>query len=437
VRIGAAAVVLIVVIALSAGDARARGAREITAATAVAVGDWVTAVRSHTPGQRDAAAIKAAAMTYDDRVDLDAGMELFLSAVQGRAVVTKSPAQKRIADLGSTARQSPGTNAFLKRAAVLHGDAALLNGTDGVRAPAPPQSASPSGATSPLLSRKRLLLDSDGEIQGAVAAEWNWPFARSLLDLILPRPGDDPFVAAWYHATAAVMLKQGLYGEAVTHLERAAVVLPDDPLVLFDRAIYLEIQGLPRSQVLLSDEDLVALRGRQMGRPVRGTSQASFQLGIPPSEVANDQAERLFRRAVRADPALVEARVRLGRLLGERKHHDEAVAELNAALVEQPAGPVAFYAHLFAGRSSQAIGKFDDAQAHFRAAMALFPGAQSALLAQSQASLLAADVTAALDAIERLDRSSSARDPWWKYHLGAGRDADALLRSVWAKAAAF
>ncbi|HMC78483.1 MAG TPA: tetratricopeptide repeat protein [Vicinamibacterales bacterium] len=433
-RIVAAAVVLVLVVAAGADGIRARGAREITAATAVATGDWVAAVRSHTPGQRDAAAVKAAAMTFDDRIDLDAGMELFLSALQGRAVVAKSPAQKRIAELGSTARQSPGPNAFLKRAAVLHGDAALLNGTDGVRAPAPPQSPSP-GSTSPLLTRKRLLLDSDGEIQGAVAAEWNWPFARSLLDLILPHPGDDPFVAAWYHATSAVMFKQGLYGEAVTHLERAAVVLPEDPLVLFDRAVYLEIQGLPRSQVLLSDEDLVALRGRQAGRPVRGTSQTSFQLGIPPSEVANDQAERLFRRALRADPALVEARVRLGRLLGEQKHHDEALVELRAALGREPAGPVSFYAHLFAGRAAQALGKNDEALAHFRAASALFPGSQSALLAESQASLLAADVRAALEAIDRLDRSSSARDPWWKYHLGAGRDADALLRAMWAKVA--
>src|SRR5450759_2967498 len=50
--------------------------------------------------------------------------------------------------------------------------------------------------------------------------------------------------------------KRGLYGEAVTHLERAAAVLPDEARALFDRASYSEIQGLPVNQVLLSDEDL-------------------------------------------------------------------------------------------------------------------------------------------------------------------------------------
>ena len=49
------------------------------------------------------------------------------------------------------------------------------------------------------------------------------------------------------------MLKQGLYGEVVPHLARAGALLPDDALVLFDRASYAEIQGLPVMQVLLSD----------------------------------------------------------------------------------------------------------------------------------------------------------------------------------------
>jgi tetratricopeptide (TPR) repeat protein len=139
----------------------------------------------------------------------------------------------------------------------------------------------------------------------------------------------------------------------------------------------------------------------------------------------------MFRRALRADPALVEARVRLARLLEVRKRHDEAASELTAALASNPTGAVAFYAHLFAGRAAQALGKTADAAEHYRAAEALFPGSQSASLALSQAALLQSDVPAALDSIQRFDKSSTARDPWWWYHYGAGRDADALLREMW------
>jgi tetratricopeptide (TPR) repeat protein len=289
------------------------------------------------------------------------------------------------------------------------------------------------------LSRQRLFLDKDGEIHGEVFAEWNWPFARSLLDLLIPKPADDPFVATWYHATTAFMLQKGLYGEVSTHLERAAAVLPDDPRVLYDRASYSEIQGLPISQVLLSESDLIALRAQRRGQrsAIRTPTDKPLALGIPPPEVANGEAERLFRRALRADPSLVEARVRLARLLGERNQHDEAAAELSTALAAKPEGIVSFYAHLFAGRAVQALGRIEDASAHYRDAARLFPGAQSARLAQSQAALLAADVPASLEAVQHLDKSSSARDPWWQYHLAAGRDADDLLRAMWAAVVKF
>jgi tetratricopeptide (TPR) repeat protein len=235
------------------------------------------------------------------------------------------------------------------------------------------------------------------------------------------------------------MFQNSIYGEVVTHLERAAQVLPDDPLVLFDRGAFAEIHGLPPSQVLLSDSDLVLLRARQRGQQstIRTPIRLNTQLGIPPVEVTNERAEQFFRRALRADPGLVEARVRLGRLLEVRKRYEEAEQELATALDAKPAGELLFYAHMFAGRVAQHLGKLDAAADHYRQASALFPGAQSALLAQSQAALLKSDVSSALAFVHELEAMAATiaerEDPWWDYGLATGRDAHAILADMWAR----
>lgn len=415
----------------------ARGADDITGKTLQAVKNWVAAVRGHTPGRRDPAAVSASAMTFDQRTELNVGIGLFLSAMMGNHPVRRTDPEKQIVDLGREIRQTPGPETFLKWAAVLHSDAALRNQVDEAR-PADPGGPVPPGApASPLLSRRRLFLDKDGEVLGETPADWNWVFARSLLDLLPPRPADDPFVGIWYHATTAFLLRESSYGEVVTHLQQAAIVLPDDARVLFDRGCFAEIQGLPRSQVLLSETDLFVLRAQRTGqRPPRQMISQAAQLGIPPGDASNADAERLLRHALRVAPSFVEARVRLGRLLEERKRYDEAAAELKTALDGKPTGVVLFYAHMFAGRAAQALGRVEEAAGHYKDALALFPGAQSALLATSQLALLGADIDGALVPIHRLEVPTATAierdDPWWRYHLAAGRDADALLRDMWA-----
>ena len=137
------------------------------------------------------------------------------------------------------------------------------------------------------------------------------------------------------------MLQKGLYGEVSRISQRAADLLPDDARILFDRACYAEIQGLPRTQVLLTPMDVAIQRTGRAGRPPNPAwtpSQAAL-VGIPIADVTNDEAERLFRRALRADPSFVEARVRLARLLDVRKRHDEAAAELATALAASRPAP--------------------------------------------------------------------------------------------------
>jgi tetratricopeptide (TPR) repeat protein len=417
----------------SAGGTAARAA--ITKSTVAEFERWVNAIDRHTPGVTDASVSAIWETTVEQRLELDNGMSLFASILMGKHPRITSIPQRRLADLASR-HQGEHFNVFLERAAVLHSDAAIARPRAPAHTAAEREPIRAIDRKSPLFPEGNLVLDDDGEFRGEKGRDWSWTFARSLLNLVAPSPAAVPFVGDWYHALAAHMFSRRAYGEAAPHLEQAATMLPDDARIVFDRACLAEFNGLPASQQLLTDVDLVVLRARAAGHPIAGRESVSARLsGLPPPEVANSDAERLFRRALRIDPSLVEARVRLGRLLVLRDRPAEAIKELATALETNGDPVVAFYAHLFAGRAERAVGRLDAAAAHYRAAQALFPEAQSALLGGSQVALLQADQAGALAPIQKLSRivpdRSSGTDPWWHYGIGIGRNADTLLRALW------
>jgi tetratricopeptide (TPR) repeat protein len=431
---------------------------KMTPATAAAIRSWVDAVKTHVPGRVDSPLITVARLSYAQREELNVGIEFFLHILVGGNHDTKgNNAAKAIAEITHLAR-NPDVDSFLKRAVILHSDAAEyidnFPSPSGVAEPRPPRSRtvemrSGPGRTSieledsvpPLLTSSRVVLHNDGQVLNEEIASWNWPFARRLLDLLgvdkrrrgeanRSRAAMDPFVSAWYHAATAYMFATGSYGDVTPHLYQGAERLPDDAWMLFDRGCYAEILGLPMHQVLVPERDTV---GQRTSGHSYGNSQGSLSVRIPPAEKTNAEAERLFRRALSIDPSLVEARVRLARLLDLRKRHEEAAAELKTALAGNATPVVKFYAHLFAGRATQSLGQSDIAAGHYQDALALFPDAQSALLASSQLALFRSNVAATLEPVQRLGAGSAVytADPWWRYYLAAGRDADALLKAVW------
>ena len=106
------------------GGRHLTGASALTGAQAQAIVVWVAAVQGHTPGQRDAGSGRIATMTFAQRTELHEGMALFLAAIQGKKVVARNAPEREVVDLAARMRVNPGTDAFLKRAAVLHSDAA-------------------------------------------------------------------------------------------------------------------------------------------------------------------------------------------------------------------------------------------------------------------------------------------------------------------------
>ena len=417
--------------------------KNINDASVVALKTWVDAVRAHTPGQADASVTTVAAFSYETRVDLNTAVDLFLRALMGWHYNSDgNKAAQTIVAIGHAEGKD-----FLKRAAVLHTDVAAF-GDRSPRAPSSTRRAPPriqsDDEIPPLLREDPLLLAQDGRVVGETTGSWNWPFARGLLDLLSadplkklfverPKPATDPFVSAWYHATTAYLFANERYGDATSHLHHASIVLPDDALALMDAACYSEVLGLPMHQALVPERNVAEHRGSG-GPPTWTTPGPNPMLHIPGTEQTNAEAERLLRRALAVDPGLAEARVRLARLLELRKRDEEAANELKTVLDGNPVGITAFYARLFAGRAAQAMGKTNDAAGHFRVALELFPDAQSALIASSQVALLESDVSGTLAPIERLGARSAnfEADPWWQYHLCSGRDADDLLKSLWA-----
>jgi tetratricopeptide (TPR) repeat protein len=429
------AAIAIAVVLLAPFAGASLHAQRVTPASVDALRGWIERVNRHVPGRPDEAVRSVVAMTYAERAALNAVLPFFLSRASGRARrAPANPLDKAVATLARLVRDDPGWAAFMKRAAMLHADAVVFAD----RVPSPPDDTPPSappprsgnlGSTvpnpklSPLLINERILLTRDGELVGNARLNWNLPFARSLMDLLLEgeqaeddtagllavSPDDERFVARWYHAVAAFLFAQGMNGDSRMHLEQAARVLPGEPDLLFDRATYAEWFGLP-------------------------VYQALSDARIPAGDKTNAEAERLYRDTLAVDGSYVEARVRLARLLDHRGRHDEAGEEIATALEAKPDGIVAFYAHIVAGRTAAARGRYEEALRFYRHAAALYGRAQSARLGASHASLMLADAPGVQAPLENLGAAPDRyEDPWLDYALGAGRDVDRLLAALWPR----
>jgi tetratricopeptide (TPR) repeat protein len=130
------------------------------------------------------------------------------------------------------------------------------------------------------------------------------------------------------------------------------------------------------------------------------------------------RARRDFEDALRVDPKLVLARLRLGRVLWRLGQVDLAREQLQAALATSSTGVHAYLAHLFLGRVQQDGGSLDEAVAEYRLAVELHPGALAAGVALSSGLALQGDAEAARLALRQGMRGAGRRperDPYWDY----------------------
>jgi hypothetical protein len=137
-------------------------------------------------------------------------------------------------------------------------------------------------------------------------------------------------------------------------------------------------------------------------------------------------AEREYRIALERDPAFLEARLRLGRVLALQGNERDANVAL-AAVTENGSPRLRYLAHLF--RGAIAVGGADVATARreYAAAMTALPGCQTPYLALSQIEEAAGNLPRARDLVSQVARlgNDAVADPWWTYQNG-GLDRDTL-----------
>jgi len=331
---------------------------------------WLTAVRQHTPGSLDA--------------------QVYIVADWQRASL--------IAVLNSVkARNADGSlNQILKRAAQLHGDIGLR-----VQARA-------KGPLEPVRGVSGTMLALDGREEGTGQLSFHLDLARALLDQVRPRPIDHDDVRQWYRKVAGQLEQLYNLADAIPHLRRGRELFVDDPELLLASGCLHETLASPRVQSVV--QSMMAAGQRMTGLPDAGNSRG--------------EAARYFRRALAVSPATLEAKVRLGRILGIAGRHADAVKLLKSAVTEiRSYVPLAYYGWMFLGDELQATRQNEAAVVAYRRAADLYPRAQSPRLALV---CLARRVSSRASGFDLMQQTLGqprveADDPWWRYYEGTGR----------------
>lgn len=371
---------------------------------------WRAAVEDHKPGKIDDAVIGINAWSYRDLAatvaDLVGLRDLLVKLRTGPGPSFRLPkyanhtfsASEVEAILGVTPEEGAPreVNRLLERGAILHTDIALLAAIETV----------PYGAPEAAMRGR------DGRAGGVVATV-HWEIARRLLDAVTPAPSADPFVRSWYRATTALLQHDYDLAYARPQLEHGLAILPNDAALLFGSGCLHEAHASPLVQSMV----------RSAGTTV------SLNVGSPTSHLR--LAERYFREALAVDPAMTQARLRLGRVLGLLGRHDEAIAELQRAVQASGDRQMLYYGEMFLGAEKRALGLDEDARAHYERAAGICPSAPSPQIALSDLGQRAGNRPAALGAIQRAFASAADRqspgDPWWVYSIAPFANAEDLL----------
>jgi tetratricopeptide (TPR) repeat protein len=225
----------------------------------------------------------------------------------------------------------------------------------------------------------------------------------------------DPVLDDWYLAIAAFLTLRHDVLSGPRLLRLALARYPGDTDLLLLAGTLREFLASPRVQ------DPMGLKDEPLFKSTWFADESIYLR----------QAETFYRQALAREPDLIEARVRLGRVLGRQGRHADALRELTRATGKTAEPRLRYYAWLFTGEERAALGQDLAAGDAYRLALDLFPGAQSAQMALSDLARRRDDRSGAMAAVRDVLTAMDADavyDPWQNYYASEpGRRTDGLL----------
>jgi tetratricopeptide (TPR) repeat protein len=270
------------------------------------------------------------------------------------------------------------------------------------------------------------------------------------------RPADPSLLASavWLHLKAARVS----VGEAARAQEAAAYAAvtrlvetrPAAPADVCRQGLLATIAALQGSMDVVGVSDLV-LRGLAAwpdepllllarGALQETTSSSRSKSGsIRSPALAAERRSELegamtdYAAALRHEPALSEARLRLGRVLHRLGRLEEAQPELEQVGRESNDSRLQYLAALFLGSLLEDAGRPGEAEGAYQDALARYPNAQAPYLALASLRLRRGRTAAAQEAITAMSLRSTQPgivDPRWGYEQGQARDVERRLAAL-------
>lgn len=387
------------------------------------LGQWLSAVERHEPGEADTALLAAAAWSGQDLQQLWIDVQVLLDVVRnpkqsrfrveapeydtfpggrnGRTLSFRGTDREVLDQLAKQMRDA-GANVVLRRAVLLHTDSVVL-AADIVAA-----SGGPRSSKAPVK-----MLVGDGTSAGLESVSVHWELARLLVRAVTPDPKADIFVRDWYRATVA--LGQSVESFDADQLRHGLRLFPDDARLLFLAGCEREAFASPLFQAF-----------------ARSTNSRFVRVPFGSEGHELEAAERYYRRVLEVDPAHEEARVRLGRVLARRGRHAEAATELQRALDAGLDQTLEYFTTLFLGDVREALGGLEAAQSAYRRAAEIAPDARVPYLQLARVARELGDVETVQASLKRALAvpAEDSVEPWLSYRAIQGRQAAAQLDDV-------